>query len=171
MPITRRDLLKKGAALSAITAVGAAVGTVAVAPAARAEMANTWLYDHQYVGYSWESVRPQAYFDGYLTVENWSKEYVYKENTIYKYDQYNFGYPLKSQPFASYGVSSVSILQVFMNRAIDIGFIYPPYLDWDGVFGAQTKAAVLRFQYNAGLSTDGIVGRNTWNKILQKVPY
>ncbi len=36
----------------------------------------------------------------------------------------------------------------------------------DGIFGTNTKEAVLAFQINNGLSADGIVGKNTWSKIL-----
>lgn len=36
----------------------------------------------------------------------------------------------------------------------------------DGVFGSGTKNAVIKFQNNNGLGADGIVGRNTWRKIL-----
>lgn len=36
----------------------------------------------------------------------------------------------------------------------------------DGIFGNNTKSAVMRFQRSKGLSADGIVGRNTWRKLL-----
>ena len=36
----------------------------------------------------------------------------------------------------------------------------------DGIFGNGTKKAVIAFQKAKGLSTDGIVGRNTWKKML-----
>ena len=36
----------------------------------------------------------------------------------------------------------------------------------DGIFGAGTKAAVIAFQKSKGLSADGIVGTNTWRKLL-----
>lgn len=36
----------------------------------------------------------------------------------------------------------------------------------DGIFGAGTKAAVIAFQESRGLSADGIVGQNTWRKLL-----
>ena len=36
----------------------------------------------------------------------------------------------------------------------------------DGIFGSGTKAAVIAFQNSKGLVTDGIVGKNTWRKIL-----
>lgn len=37
---------------------------------------------------------------------------------------------------------------------------------FDGVFGAGCAAAVKAFQIDAGLSADGIVGRNTWEALL-----
>lgn len=36
----------------------------------------------------------------------------------------------------------------------------------DGIFGEYTARCVIDFQYRHGLSTDGIVGRQTWRKIL-----
>ena len=37
----------------------------------------------------------------------------------------------------------------------------------DGVFGAQTRAAVVRFQSSRGLGADGVVGPNTWGALLR----
>ena len=36
----------------------------------------------------------------------------------------------------------------------------------DGIFGANTAAAVKRFQAAHGLAADGIVGRDTWHALL-----
>ncbi|WP_195999496.1 N-acetylmuramoyl-L-alanine amidase [Clostridium sp. 1001271B_151109_B4] len=36
----------------------------------------------------------------------------------------------------------------------------------DGIFGSDTKAAVISYQKANGLSADGIVGPNTWKKLL-----
>lgn len=36
----------------------------------------------------------------------------------------------------------------------------------DGKFGGGTKGAVIKFQGNKGLGSDGIVGRNTWRSLL-----
>lgn len=36
----------------------------------------------------------------------------------------------------------------------------------DGIFGARTTSAVKRFQSSKSLSVDGIVGKNTWRKLL-----
>lgn len=36
----------------------------------------------------------------------------------------------------------------------------------DGIFGEKTRAAVIAFQASRGLSQDGIVGQNTWRKLL-----
>ena len=36
----------------------------------------------------------------------------------------------------------------------------------DGIFGNNTKSAVIKYQKSKGLSADGIVGQNTWRKLL-----
>ena len=38
----------------------------------------------------------------------------------------------------------------------------------DGDFGGATRSAVVAFQVRSGLSADGIVGRNTWSKLLRE---
>lgn len=47
---------------------------------------------------------------------------------------------------------------------------YGANLSVDGVFGGNTQRAVLEFQRNNKLTADGIVGRNTWNKLLNLNP-
>ncbi|GHV16512.1 spore cortex-lytic protein [Clostridia bacterium] len=42
-----------------------------------------------------------------------------------------------------------------------------PKITPDGSFGPATKAAVEAFQRKYGLSVDGIIGQDTWNKIVQ----
>ena len=37
----------------------------------------------------------------------------------------------------------------------------------DGIFGQRTKTAVKNYQSNKGLASDGIVGPNTWKKLLE----
>ena len=39
-------------------------------------------------------------------------------------------------------------------------------LNIDGIFGSKTKEAVINFQRNFWLTPDGIIGKNTWNKLL-----
>jgi peptidoglycan hydrolase-like protein with peptidoglycan-binding domain len=39
----------------------------------------------------------------------------------------------------------------------------------DGIFGAQTESAVRAFQHSAGVAADGIVGPQTWAKLIVQV--
>lgn len=39
----------------------------------------------------------------------------------------------------------------------------------DGIFGNNTKNAVMRYQKDKGLTADGIVGCNTWRSITQQI--
>lgn len=43
-----------------------------------------------------------------------------------------------------------------------------PYIEQDGIFGERTRDAVIAFQRYSGLTADGIVGRNTWNAIVNR---
>lgn len=39
----------------------------------------------------------------------------------------------------------------------------------DGVFGTRTNSSVISFQNKNGLSADGIIGRNTWNTLMNQI--
>ena len=57
----------------------------------------------------------------------------------------------------------VTILQYLLNQ-------YGYNLSLDGRFGTRTQNAVINFQKNNGLTQDGIVGRNTWQALLNLNP-
>ena len=56
-----------------------------------------------------------------------------------------------------------NITKLIQERLNSVGFI----LSTDGIFGNDTKNAVVVFQRNRGLSQDGIVGKNTWSWLLK----
>lgn len=56
---------------------------------------------------------------------------------------------------------SVQTMQVLLNRYNKAG------LDEDGDFGAKTEAAVIAYQKSRKLDVDGIVGKQTWERIIK----
>ena len=66
-----------------------------------------------------------------------------------------------------YSGPSVVILQVMLNRISQNYPAIPKISLVDGIFGAQTEAAVIRFQEIFDLTPDGIVGRSTWNALVR----
>lgn len=69
---------------------------------------------------------------------------------------------LSKCPLIKYGATG-SIVKWLQER---INFLGGNCGAVDGIFGEITKAAVILFQRNCGLVQDGIVGSNTWRKIL-----
>lgn len=61
--------------------------------------------------------------------------------------------------------SDVKRLQLLLNQNLKPS----PKLNLDGCFGSGTHAAVINYQKQKGLSTDGIVGQQTWMN-LQQLP-
>ena len=62
---------------------------------------------------------------------------------------------------------SVVFLQVMLNRISQNYPAIPKISQVDGIFGAQTEAAVIQFQEIFNLTPDGIVGRATWNALVR----
>lgn len=59
----------------------------------------------------------------------------------------------------------VQTIQTYLERIRRNYPAIPAITDEAGVFGASTKAAVAKFQSIFNLSSDGIVGKSTWNKL------
>ena len=81
-----------------------------------------------------------------------------------------FGVPYVARELTNYPTlrsgskgNFVYILQYLLNE-------FGANLVVDGNFGGNTTRAVIDFQRNNNLSADGIVGRNTWNKLLNLNP-
>jgi len=62
---------------------------------------------------------------------------------------------------------SVVVVQVELNRISQNYPAIPKIAQVDGIFGAQTEAAVRKFQQIFNLTVDGIVGRATWYALVR----
>ncbi len=87
-------------------------------------------------------------------------------NSIYSeglsFDEVSSQYPeLLDESNRGLGVST---LQYYLSYLSDF-YDTIPRVDIDGVFGADTKAAVIAAQNEFGLLPDGVVGENTWRAI------
>lgn len=71
---------------------------------------------------------------------------------------------LKGCPTVRQGARG-NITKLIQERLISLGYKLPKW-GADGGFGDETVEAVKAFQANNGLSPDGIVGQNTWRKLL-----
>ena len=72
------------------------------------------------------------------------------------------GTPLREGDMNRY----VAYLQIYLNDIASINESISPFVI-DGIFGANTRQAVEEFQQAYGLPIDGIVGRETWNRVLE----
>ncbi len=66
-----------------------------------------------------------------------------------------------------YSGPSVAVIQTELNRISQSYPAIPKISPVDGIFGAQTEAAVKKFQEGFGLTVDGIVGRSTWYALVR----
>lgn len=59
-----------------------------------------------------------------------------------------------------------NITRLIQERLLSFGYELPKW-GADSTFGGETVDAVKRFQADNGLSVDGVVGQNTWRKLLK----
>lgn len=69
---------------------------------------------------------------------------------------------LKGCPMLRKGVQG-NITKLLQEKLVSLGYSTNGV---DGIFGSGTYSAVREFQKTRGLSADGIVGQNTWRKLL-----
>ena len=62
--------------------------------------------------------------------------------------------------------SSVRLAQFYL-RVIATNYSAIPVITVDDIFGSGTEAAVRAFQSYFGLSVDGVIGKQTWNKLYE----
>lgn len=58
---------------------------------------------------------------------------------------------------------TVAVVQILINRHMERG----TYIAVDGIYGRNTRNAVIEFQRRKGLGVDGIVGKNTWGALTR----
>lgn len=75
----------------------------------------------------------------------------------------------KKQGFSDYPIcrkgAKGNITKIIQRLLVSKGYNLPIY-GCDGSYGNETVSAVKKFQLDNGLSVDGVVGKNTWNKFL-----
>ncbi len=109
-------------------------------------------------GGNYNSYKDPMHFEIFVTPTELAKGLVRKN-----FDQKEYvktGLDLKPVRKGSKG-AGVKKVQELLNEALGIA------LTTDGIFGAMTQANVLIFQKKAGLVEDGIVGANTYGKLME----
>ena len=96
----------------------------------------------------------------YIEPASLTPTWVHFDKRSLKYACSTGGYPLIKQ-----GSLSVYVL-IAQDGLNTLGFRTGGL---DGIFGSQTRNAVINYQRSRGLSADGIVGCNTWRSIQENV--
>lgn len=63
--------------------------------------------------------------------------------------------------------ASGNLTKIIQKRLIALNYSVGSY-GADGIFGASTKNAILKFQKDRKLTSDGIVGKTTWKELFKK---
>lgn len=99
--------------------------------------------------------------DGELTVA----DVIALRRAIMDADTSQQSQPATEKPTLKYGATGDFVI-ILQNKLSQLGLYYGKI---DGIFGALTLDAVRTFQRSRGLSADGIVGKQTWSKLVQEV--
>ncbi|MDR3294172.1 MAG: peptidoglycan-binding protein [Clostridiales bacterium] len=101
--------------------------------------------------------------DGIIGPVTW-REIVRVYNTVRGQQSGILSYPGSLISIGASG-DAVATIQILLN---ELHNYYPeiPTVDVDGFFGNYTRAAVIAFQKRFGLTADGIVGTETWNRLV-----
>ena len=101
-----------------------------------------------------------------VKVDNWVKRLQQECNNQGFSNQVVDGIPgpatLKGCPLLKIGARG-NITKLLQEKLVSLGYNTNGV---DGIFGNGTKNAVIKYQKSRGLSADGIVGQNTWRKLL-----
>ncbi len=106
--------------------------------------------------------------DGVIGRDTWDKIIeVYNNMLNNNHSRVSVNYPGYILTNGSAG-DHVRYVQSYMNRLNKYHGYNRPVLSVDGIFGSRTKQVVAGFQNKHGLKADGIVGKNTWDKMINE---
>lgn len=178
MPLSRRDLLKKGALAGVITAGAAALG-IANAPAAQAgsnvvRLLN-WKYQWGSGIFTWSYAAPRLYYNTTYVTTYWSRSSSYRasyegDSVLWQYCEEGRGGNIvcdwrpglfESLNHMNWELDSVVMIQVMLNGLVEQGYLGGSTIAADGSFGNITHYKVGDFQTAKGLTVDGVVGPAT----------
>ena len=104
----------------------------------------------------------QLSVDGVLGSNTWNR-------IVTEFKNLSVPAPETNKTSRTLGVGSVGLgvqkFQEYLNQ-----IIAPiPLLNTDGNFGQNTRRAVQTFQALNGLNADGVIGTNTWDRVIQQL--
>ena len=76
-----------------------------------------------------------------------------------------FSQPLKDGVVRPGDESELIMIVKIMLKALGVSYPYGEELKSDGVFDADTERAVREFQFIQGLPSNGIINKETWNRL------
>lgn len=117
---------------------------------------------------SYTKVQPYAHYTTYYVRVNGGQIHLYKSSTGNRISYFTY---TRSENMVGPGHvtrgNQVLAAQNILTQIYYDNKYAGTVLDNDGIYGTGTKNAIIKFQKNAGLTADGIIGPNTWQKLIK----